>query len=296
MNVSRSARMIVLIAWALLTGAALACVGTASQPAPPTSLPTSTSANGDDPTRGAIVRATRQAQATLDTQASATARVLATAQAGEDATATAVALATRQAVLDAKSKWPRVLTETFKNNNLAWPLGVTEDHSLSVTSAIKDGHYAWSVVVTNGNSYFNLVPQKGPLLGDFYATLDVMLGDGNQDNGLAYGLVFRQLKDDYGFFGIQQDGSFRVLEVHNTGIYTELIESSPLIDTRPGQVNHLGVIGLGSDFLFLVNGQVVEQMNAKISPGQIGLGVDTTSKAPKASVDFSNLTIYAPKP
>ena len=299
MNGSKFARLMVPVAWAMLIGAGLACAGLAGQPAARTLPPTQTGANGangDDPTQGAIVRATRQAQATQLVLASTATAQFAAAQATQDAHATSVAQATAQSLLAAKSEWPRVLAETFKNNDLAWPVGVTQDHSLSVTSAVKDGRYSWSVVVTNGNSYFNLVPQKGPVLGDFYATLDVTLADGNQDNGLAYGLVFRQVKDDYGFFGIQQDGSFRVLEVHHTGIYTELIESSPLIDTHPGQVNHLGVVGVGSDFVFLVDDQVVAQMNADLSPGQIGLGVDTTAQAPEAGVDFSNFMIYAPKP
>ena len=300
MKMSPSGRL--LAALALLLGAALACAGPVSQPATGTPPPPATFARGDDPTAGAIIRSTREAQATLDEQSTATqqaalvAQATGTAQAVIDATSTAEAQATAQSVLAAKSAWPRLLAETFMNNNLAWPVGLKKDKFLSLDSAIEAGHYTWNVTVMNGNSYFNLVPQKAPLLTDFYATVDVVLADTNAGNQSAYGLVFRRTGDDYGFFGILQDGSYRALEVHHTGIYTMLQSSSPLIDIASGHVNHLAVVGLGSDFVFLINGQAVSQFNADFDPGQVGLGVDAITRAPQAGVDFSNLEIHAPKP
>ncbi|MCB9133979.1 MAG: hypothetical protein H6636_01035, partial [Anaerolineales bacterium] len=240
----------------------------------------------DNPTAGAIIRATRIVQATQSAKATANAQATLNAsatqlafqatqtqQANLYATATVVAQATREALLNEQAGWPNLLLDSFEDNHLDWPLGVTEDHSLSVESQIRAQHYQWTVNVFNGNSYFNLIPTQSPVLADFYAAVTVQLTDGHEYGLAAYGLTFRHVEDDYGFFGITGNGLFRILEVHGTGIYQLLISDSPFIDQRPGATNRIGVIAVGPDFVFLINDRVVGQMNADIAPGQIGLGV-----------------------
>jgi hypothetical protein len=99
-------------------------------------------------------------------------------------------------------------------------------------------------------------------------------------------------RDDYGFFGILSRVSS--IEVHHTGIYQSIGGSSPAIDTRPGHTNRLEVVGIGSDFVFLINGQQVAQMTADIDPGQIGLGVDSARRATTAEVEFTDFEVHAP--
>jgi hypothetical protein len=291
-----------------LVGLALVLVVNASCSASPVSSPARTAtpspgrvAQADNPTAGASVRSTREAQATKNAQATMTA-----AQATLEARSTDVAFkatqtaqavtarATGEAVVAAKSGWPKLLSELFKDNHLGWPVGVKKDHSLSVTSQVADGSYQWTTVVKNGNSYFNLIPEKGPLLTDFYAKVAVQFGSGYDDQS-AYGITFRNVKDDYGFFGISKSGSFRILEVHDTGIYHLDQESSSEIDTGTGHTNQIAIVAVGPDFAFLINDQVVGEMSADLDPGKIGLGVDTLSSEPESQVAFSAFEIYAPK-
>jgi hypothetical protein len=255
----------------------------------------------DNPTAGAMVRSTRQAQATVTrqaqqievaTQIAATATHIAEHQA--DATATVVARATAQSVVAAKVDWPLLIDESFSDNQLGWPLDLKQDHSLAVTSTIEAERYHWVVNVVNGNSYFNLIPTNGPSLDQFDAAVNVQFVQGNDDGQSAYGLTFRHVDDDYGFFGILKSGDFLALEVHHTGIYQSLGGSSPAIDTRPGYTNRLEGVGIGSDFVFLINGQQVAQMSADIDPGQIGLGVDAARRASEAQVEFSEFEVHAP--
>lgn len=265
----------------------------------PTIAPTSSpySDHGDNPTAGAIQRSTRQAQATINGQETATRQVALaseTARAQANATATLVALVTRQAVIAAKSAWPRLISESFKDNTLGWPIGLTKDASLAVTSSIADSGYQWTTTVTDGNSYWNLVPKKGPLLADFYTSVTIQFVTGEQGDQTAYGLVFRNVEKDYGFFGISKSGDFRILEVHHSGIYSLDQEGSNAIDTRPKQVNRIAVAAIGSDFVFFINNKVVWQMNADIDPGQIGLGVDALSSADEARVTFSDFEVNTP--
>jgi hypothetical protein len=269
--------------------------------------PAPTSA-ADNPTTGAIVRSTREAQQTQDRQATATelaaraatataeAADLATqiAEARANATATIVARYTAAAIATVQPTWPNLLRESFADNHLAWPVTPKQDDSLSINSAIAAGRYQWTVRVEHGNSYFNLVPEKSPSLADFSASATLQFVQGNDEGEVAYGLVFRQNENDYGFFGIQKNGDFRVMEVHHSGIYQDVIGSSYAIDVLPEHTNRLTVIAVGSDFVFLINNQVVGQMNADIAPGKIGLGVDALTRANEAQVEFTDFEISAP--
>jgi len=273
-----------------------------------TPIPTITPTSADNPTAGAIARMTQIAKATQDAESTADAqatldesatqiadRATQTEQAYFDATATLVAQATREAILAAQAAWPNRLSDSFEDNHLDWPLGLTRDNSLSVDSQISAQHYQWTVNVFNGNSYFNLIPAKGPMFSDFYVAVTIQFTQGSEDGMAAYGLTFRHVEDDYGFFGITRKGLFRVLEVHHTGIYQLWMSDSVAIDTHPGVMNRLAVVSVGPDFVFLVNDQVVGQMNADIAPGQIGLGVDTLGRSLQAIVEFSDFEINAPK-
>ncbi len=282
----------------------LAC---ASAPtAPPVTSPPPTSPS-DNPTAGAARRATQlaaatrsalataaQQTATYQAAASQTAQAQAKLTQTAQAAATVAALATGQSVLAAKSAWPQRLLDPFTDNHLGWPLGLTADHSLSVTASLDGGRYHWVTRVVDGNSYFNLVPAQGPALDAFFAQVTVVFGAGNDDSQSAYGLAFRHVKDDYGFFGVLKTGGIRLLEVRHTGIYQELLSSSAAFNAQPGAANRLGVVGVGPDFVFLLNDQVVGQYTADLAPGQIGLGIDTLTRAAEAQVDFSDFQINAP--
>ncbi len=276
-----------------------------SLPLTATPVPPPTSAS-DNPTAGAARRLTQQAatavaaaltQSALGVtqRAAATQTALAAARvtAAAQTQAAVRAAATGQAVLSAKGVWPQRLVESFADNHLGWPLGLTADHSLSVTSSIDTNRYHWLTHVASGNSYFNLAPDKGPVFTDFYAQVSLRFGAGNDDGGSAYGLVFRLLKNDYGFFGVLKSGRFRILEVHDSGVY-QLDESDLPAAAVAGAPVRLAVIAVGPDFDFLVNDQLVGQMNADLKPGQIGLGIDALTKSGEAQVDFSDFQVNAP--
>ena len=272
-----------------------------------TPVPIAAPTSEDNPTAGAISRATNIARATLNAESTADARATLdesatqaadratqTEQASIDATATVVARATREVILAAQATWPNLLSDSFEDNHLNWPIGLTKDNSLSVDSQIVANHYQWTVNIFDGNSYFNLVPTQVPTLADFYAAVTVQFTQGNDDGMAAYGLAFRHVVNDYGFFGITRNGLFRILEVHDTGIYQLWMSDNATIDTQPGALNRLAVAAIGSDFVFLINDQVVGQLNADIAPGQIGLGVDTLGSSPSVIMEFSDFEINAP--
>jgi hypothetical protein len=218
-----------------------------------------------------------------------------TEQAQVEAAATAAGQAAREAALAAMAAWPNRVRDGFEDNGLDWPVGLTSDHSLAVTSSISARRYQWTVDVSRGNSYFNLIPAGSPVFSDFYAGVTVQFTQGGEESRAAYGLAFRHVEDDYGFFGITGTGHFRILEVHHTGIYQLWTGAAPGIESSPGGPVRVEVVGLGPDFVFLINHQVAGQMKADIAAGQIGLGVDAVSVSPHTVLEFSDFQINAPK-
>jgi hypothetical protein len=253
-------------------------------------------------TQGAVSQATQEAQAASDAGATATAVVAdqgtASAQANQDTLATAVAdaqssLPTMEA---AQAAWPLVTKVSATDPFRGWPAGLRQDNYLAVTTAIKGTKYVWSVTPKQDGSYTNMVPTGGPKVTDFYAKADLQFLQGGPGNTYAFGLVFCRQGDDYGFFGLENDGSFRALEVHNTSISQQLEDHSAAILTKPSDVNHLLVRSQDSNFIFIVNGSVVGEMSATLSAGEMGLGVDIAKKGQPAQVQFSNFEVHAPTP
>jgi len=242
------------------------------------------------------VPATRNAQSTA---ASQNATATAEARAVQRVTATALAQAVTKSILATQAPWRPLFVESFADNHLGWPTGIQQDEAILVTTAITNGKYLCTVNPKHSNSYWNLIPTGGKSLNDFSAAVNLRFIRGSDNGALssaayAYGLVFRHVNDDYGFFGLQDNGKFRVLVVYHTGIYQDITQSAPAIRTQPGQVNRIAVRAIGSNFVFLINDQVVWQLTEDMAPGEIGLGVDVRSKQSEAQVEFTNLEVRAP--
>ncbi len=259
-------------------------------------------------TRAILVTATAiaamrpTAPATLNAQSTAASQnATATAQAGvaQQATATARSQAVTKSILATQAPWRPLFVESFADNRRGWPIGLQQDEYIAVTSVITNGKYLWTVNPKKDNSYWNLIPANSKALTDFSAAVNLRFIRGNEGGALssasyAYGLVFRHVKDDYGFFGLQNNGKFRLLVVHHTGIYQDITQSASAIRTQPGQSNRIAVRAIGSDFIFLINDQVVWQLSEDTVPGEIGLGVDVRSKQNEAQVEFTNLEVHTP--
>ncbi len=263
----------------------------------PTPTPTPTLAPAlVEATQAVSIRETAAIEQAQAAAVAATARAQADSAATQaaEAQATAQAEAEIQSLIAASNEWPVVINETFDNNRLDWPIGLTRDNSLSVEGKVADGQYAWDVTVRSGNSYFNLLPGDEGEFDSFYAAVDIQMFGGEGAGEYAYGLVFRHLNDDYGFFGVQTDGTYRILTVFSSGIYQLLIGQSRAIDLTPGAVNRLAVRGLGSRFVCEINGEVVYLVEEDFIPGGIGLGTDTIMNGDTARVVFDNFEVRAP--
>ena len=64
-----------------------------------------------------------------------------------------------------------------------------------------------------------------------------------------------------------------------------------------GQTNRLTVGAQGSQFIFLINGQMVDHfIDDSLKSGTIGVGINLPQADEKATVEFSNFTVLSPAP
>src|SRR5579859_4439687 len=312
MNLSHLIRALAITACLL---AVAGCAAQAASPVPPTAAPTSAS---DNPTAGAIRLATRQAatQAAAAatrraaTQAAATAARAAalasqtavaaaasTAQASTQAAVTQSAQATGQAIMAVQAAWPVRLHETFADNHLGWPAGPLQDHLLAITTTVASGRYDWLTAVTDlsdQGTYTNLLPTGGPAVSDFSASVTIQFAHSQADSQSAFGLVFRDSAQGFGFFGLMPSGQGLVAQSHPSLPNQVGFDLRPPPDTRPAAANRLSVVGLGSSFVFLVNNQIVYQMPLNLPAGTVGLGVQALAFPDTSQVSFSDFELRAP--
>ncbi len=247
-----------------------------------------------DATQGAGSRATQRAGATATQQEAAAATATAVVKALEDTQVAVEMRTTATAIAAQQTDWHAKMTDAFGNNRLGWPIGLKQDDYIALTTTLKSGQYLWTVNPKEDGSYWNLMPAKGLSYTDFVATTTVQFSPSGPDNNYAYGLVFRQVDQDYGFFGIRPDGTAQVLVVYSNSIYQDYELDSAALDTQPGKKNQITVRAIGPDFVFLINDQLVWRLHEDFSPGEIGLGVNVSTKGAPAQVTFTSLDIRAP--
>jgi hypothetical protein len=180
---------------------------------------------------------------------------------------------------------PFLFHDEFEQNR-GW--GVGED-SLGGTS-FADGHLVLSV--RNPKTYrYALSPS--PQLTDFYAEVIVRPLICNEDD--EFGLMFRFDPDGNHFrFSLACSGTVRIVRVLG-GQSFNMIPPTETYEVVPGPLveNRLGVLAVGADFHFFVNGvEVLSMRNALIPRGKLGVFVHAESSG-QTTVTFDSLSARA---
>lgn len=233
-------------------------------------------------------------QAALE-DATATAEAATTATAVEDAAATAGAASTAQVISTTQAAWPRLISDNFADNRLGWPTGPANGSDIGVTVNVKGKKYAWAVT-PKGSAYASAFPLNTTSLSDFSATVKVKFVQSPQDDNVAVGLMFRHSDPDYSFFGIDPTGQYLVEFNYSGGSSQTITGASTAILTQANQVNQLTVQAVGSDFVFLINNQVVSQITQDVSDGDVGVGVEVKGNGKPVQAEFSEFDVHSPKP
>jgi hypothetical protein len=108
-------------------------------------------------------------------------------------------------------------------------------------------------------------------------------------------LVFRiQDNDNYYNFRIT-DGQFFAISAKQNGQWLTLGDWSRTTTIKPNGVNQMEVLAHGNHFTFLINGQIVGEVDDdRFGKGLVGLSMEAYTPGEKITFDFMDVTLRAP--
>jgi hypothetical protein len=215
------------------------------------------------------------------------------------ATATIVARATVDAllpILQLEQSWPASFTENFTDNSHKWDTGDVRDSYINGNRSISNGTYTWNISTVQSSINFSFPDM--PDQQDFYASVDMKLVSMPDDPDADAGLLLRHNSTDktWYYYSVNNRGQYYFGWYDGTDWYS-LISETDSAAIHAGQTNRLTVGVQGSQFIFLINGQVVDHfIDNNLQSGNIGLGINLTQTGEKAIVEFSNFTVLSSSP
>jgi len=186
--------------------------------------------------------------------------------------------------------WALNITDDFNSNVNAWPdinggTGTcgTEYFHLQPSKLI------WRINATEGCIWWK-IPGALTFVSDFDVSVDVLISG---PSGSHAGLLFRNSDDSNNYyFGIKENSQeFTVIARLNNNWRT-FIDWTTTMQIRPGAINRLRVLGLGSHFIFYINGNEIFTLDdTGISSGSVGLGAGV-SKGDTSTFEFHNFEFH----
>lgn len=189
------------------------------------------------------------------------------------------------------TQWRVVLTDKFDSNSNGWNIAAVQPN--------KDDYGTYRETIAGGKLTIDAQVVKGTnqkrwpnvaAVTDFSVSVDARQVSG--PTGPVYGIMFRRDSNGSAYiFEVGEDKQYSLWLFK--GQWTNLIPSTKTDAIRPGQVNHLNVVGIGSHFTFSINDQQVGSIdNGQIPGGLVGLVFEMDPGA--AVFEFSNFELDTP--
>jgi len=173
----------------------------------------------------------------------------------------------------------------------AWDTGSYDSDFATYDQSMLDGTYRWHIKAKKGVAQKQCMKAVS-LPGVFTFTVNVKVINGPKD--IAYGLVFRcQDSGNLYYYNVSDNGAWGFFKLINSQ-WNRVVgeDTSPV---TPDQVNQLQVIGDGTNYAFVLNGHLIQQVTeSQFKNGGIGLGVELANPGDEATVEFDNLSITYP--
>ena len=213
---------------------------------------------------------------------------------GVNVTVTAEAKATTEALkpvlLQMQSGLPEISDE-FSDNSHQWTTGDVRDSYANGNRSIANGIYSWKITAVQSSilySYPEMTAQQ-----DFYASVDMKFDRMPDDPEADAGLFFRLNSTDQSwyYFSVNAQGLYYFGWFDGTDWYT-LIPQTATDAYHQGQTNQLAVGARGSQFIFLINHQVVDHfVDNNLKSGVVGLAVNLPKEGENAAVEYAHFSV-----
>jgi hypothetical protein len=237
-------------------------------------------------------RATQAEQTRLAETARAQSTATAIAEINAAATAIALAEVATAPPSIAASRWSLLALDPLNSNENHWFIGDTDGEFAAGRQEIVDGKYRWNVQThkdTSWHTWLELEP-----VSDLYLSVEAKQTGG--PTTAWRGVIFRKNGNDLYLFFISYDAQQFGVFLNYKGESIALIGPTKTSAIKHGESNRLAVSAQGSHFVFLINDQIVGEVDdSRLSSGLVGLLIQLDAQN-EAVIEFDNFELRAPWP
>ena len=190
------------------------------------------------------------------------------------------------------AQWSTLLFDNFTSNeDNHWLVGSqTSDYFDPVNRVIADGRYRWEATVRKANSISKV------WLGDYEVSDFLVIVNSKHILGIransAWGVIFR-LQDNQNYYWYRMtDSKFFAVSVAEEGQWRDVVDWARTAAIKPNGVNQLEIIARETHFVFLINGQIVSEVDDdRFAQGLVGLAIEGYTQGEKIIFDFLDFTL-----
>ena len=184
------------------------------------------------------------------------------------------------------AQWTTLLFDNFSSNDNNWLVGNhTSEYFTPLSQVITDGRYRWEAEVSRASSIstswlgayrvsdFHLIVNSKHILGS--------------KAGSSWGLIFRVQDNRNYYYFHTTDSQFFAVSLTKDGQWQKIVEWTRTDAIKPNGVNQLEVIARGTHFIFLINGQIVSEVeDDHYIKGVVGVAIEGYNSGEKIIFDF----------
>ena len=193
-------------------------------------------------------------------------------------------------------QWTTLVFDHFASNDNNWLIGNKSDEYFAPFSqVIADGRYRWEAT-TNRPSSLSTAWLRGYQVSDFHLIAHGKHIVGSK-TGSSWGLLFR-VQDNQNFYWFRMtDSQLFGVSVVEKSQWTNLVDWKRTDVIKPNGVNQLEVVARDTHFVFLINGEIVSEVdnNDHFGQGLVGVAIEGYTQGEKTVFDFLDFTLRGPR-
>lgn len=194
------------------------------------------------------------------------------------------------------AEWTTLVFDNIASNENNWLIGNKSDEYFApLDQVIAEGRYRWDAI-TNRTSSLSTAWLRGYQVADFHLIANGKHIVGSK-TGSSWGLLFR-VQDNQNFYSFRMtDSQLFGVSVVKESEWTNLVDWKRTEVIKPNGVNQLEVVTRDTHFVFLINGEIVSEVNKNDHFGQglVGLAIEGYSQGEKIVFDFLDFTLRGPR-
>jgi len=189
-------------------------------------------------------------------------------------------------------QWTTLLYDGFtSNDDNNWLVGNrTSEYFTSLNRVFAEGRYRWEADTKKASS-ISTAWLTDLQVSDFHLIVNCKNVVGTRADS-SWGLVFR-IQDNSNYYWFRMtDSKYFAVSAQKNGEWLKLVNWTRTDVIKPNGVNQLEVVAREAHFVFLINGQIVGEVDDNhFGQGMIGLAIEGYEAGEKTTFDFMDFTL-----